>query len=104
MGLKTPKVILNIKNKVIGFPSSVGIVLVKRNDGGKIDTILFLEPKFSEYFLEIGKGEVGDEYAKHKNFDFIDSNSNCESLNPLQLLSNKGEPFIKNHKGRTKRF
>lgn len=55
------------KNKVIGYPSNVDIVLLGKNKEGK-KVILFLESKFSEYITGItktkNKYEIGKSYFK----------------------------------------
>lgn len=54
------------KNKVIGFPSNVDIVLLGKNTENSKNVILFLESKFSEYITGIKKAnkkyEIGKSY------------------------------------------
>lgn len=52
------------KNKVIGFPSNVDIVLLGRNEETKENVILFLESKFSEYIIRVTKANKGYEVGK----------------------------------------
>ncbi|MBO4704720.1 MAG: hypothetical protein J5647_03170 [Spirochaetaceae bacterium] len=63
-------VLFEYKNKVIGFPSNVDVVLVGKNKDKTKTIILFLESKFSEYlrvsniFDELGKRYITNEYSK----------------------------------------
>ena len=54
------------KNKVIGFPSNIDVVLLGKNERTKENVILFLESKFSEYITGVTKAnkkyEIGKSY------------------------------------------
>ena len=78
-GLKIPglegyvftKSYFEFKNKVIGYPSNVDVVLLGKNKDGK-KVILFIESKFSEYITGITKSgnkyEIGKSYFKKNCF------------------------------------
>ena len=52
------------QNKVIGYPSNIDVVLLGKNKKTNKKTILFLESKFTEYIIGIGKTIVGTSYFK----------------------------------------
>ena len=60
------------KNKVIGYPSNVDVVLLGENANTKKKAILFLESKFSEFITGVTKGgrnfEIGKSYFNEKSF------------------------------------
>ena len=63
--------LFEFKNKVIGYPSNIDIVLLGKNIETKGNVILFLESKFSEYITGINKKnsnyEIGKSYFYKKN-------------------------------------
>ena len=52
------------KNKVIGYPSNIDVVLLGNNKETGKKVILLLESKFSEYITGTGKIEVSESYFK----------------------------------------
>ncbi len=58
------------KNKVIGYPSNIDVVLLGTNKKTGDKVILFLESKFSEYITKVGKKEVGISYFKEGSYSF----------------------------------
>ena len=57
------------KNKVIGFPSNIDVVLLGKNAETSKNVILFLESKFSEFIMTRQKRlEIGSSYFKKGSF------------------------------------
>ena len=52
------------KNKVIGYPSNIDVVLLGKNINTGKNVIFFLESKFSEYITGTKKMKVGKSYFK----------------------------------------
>lgn len=85
------------KNKVIGYPSNIDVVLLGKNINTGKNVIFFLESKFSEYITGTKKKKVGKSYFKSgcpslpiyncieedKSFDFKKENgfNNSEKYN-----------------------
>ena len=85
------------KNKVIGYPSNIDVVLLGKNINTGKNVIFFLESKFSEYITGTKKKKVGKSYfksgspslpiynciEKDKSFDFNKENgfNNSEKYN-----------------------
>ena len=73
-GYKFVDSVFEFKNKVIGFPSNIDVVLLGHKESNENEkVILFLESKFSEYITgitkagskyEIGKSYFSNEYSK----------------------------------------
>lgn len=68
------------KNKVIGYPSNIDVVLLGKNINTRKNVIFFLESKFSEYITGTGKKEVSQSYFKSGSpsfpiYDFIANNN-----------------------------
>ena len=82
------------KNKVIGYPSNIDVVLLGRNIKNKSKVILFLESKFSEYITGINnpgtKYEIGKSYFKKGSF----SEPIYKSLDKDILLKNEGDKYF----------
>ncbi len=73
-GVTYSEVYFEVKNRVIGYPSSVDAVLVGKSKDGK-NTVLFIETKLCEVIRDsspIGKAEIGKSY-----FMGSKSNSYC---------------------------
>lgn len=69
------------KNKVIGYPSNIDVVLLGKNINTGKNVIFFLESKFSEYITGTKKEKVGKSYFKSgcysaPIYDFIANNNN----------------------------
>lgn len=66
------KSFFEFKNKVIGYPSNIDVVLLGRNLKTNKKVLLFLESKFSEYITGINKAnsqyEIGSSYFKENCF------------------------------------
>lgn len=62
--------VFEFKNKVIGYPSNIDVVLLGKNMDSGDNVILFLESKFSEYITGINKKdsnyEIGESYFYKK--------------------------------------
>ncbi len=58
------------KNKVIGYPSNIDVVLLGNNKETGKKVILFLESKFSEYITGTKKTKVGKSYFKSDCYSF----------------------------------
>lgn len=75
------------KNKVIGYPSNIDVVLLGKNINTGKNVIFFLESKFSEYITGTKKMKVGKSYFK----------SDCCSA-PIYESIEKDESFDFNKK------
>ena len=58
------------KNKVIGYPSNIDVVLLGKNINTGKNVIFFLESKFSEYITGTKKMKVGKSYFKSGCYSF----------------------------------
>ncbi|MCR5386029.1 MAG: hypothetical protein K6E69_02815 [Treponema sp.] len=96
-GYEFSKSFFEFKNKVIGYPSNIDIVLLGINKKTKKRVILFLESKFSEYITgvtKVGKSfEIGKSYFSNKIDCF--SKPIYEELKNQKILNyrKKGEKF-----------
>lgn len=67
-GYEFTESLFEFKNKVIGYPSNIDIVLLGTNPA-KVKVVLFLESKFSEYITSITRAEkqyeIGSSYFKN---------------------------------------
>lgn len=81
------------KNKVIGYPSNIDIVLLGKNIKTKKNVVLFLESKFSEYITGINnpgtKYEIGKSYFKEDCFSQPIYNSLSENVK----IKNEGDKY-----------
>lgn len=75
------------KNKVIGYPSNIDVVLLGKNINTGKNVIFFLESKFSEYITGTKKKKVGKSYFK----------SGCPSL-PIYNCIEEDKSFDFNKK------
>ncbi len=87
--------LFEVRNKVIGYPSCVDVVLKAKEDG----TLLFLESKFTEYIDGLNRSETyGSSYcALYKHFKDFMGNAGLSvetSDHSLQLRSDDGEKYI----------
>ena len=81
------------KNKVIGYPSNIDVVLLGKNIYTQANVIFFLESKFSEYITGINnpgtKYEIGKSYFKEDCFSQPIYNSLSEDV----ILKNESDKY-----------
>jgi len=68
-GISYTEVYFEYKNQVISphyGPSNIDVLLVHRDEQNHSNCLLFLESKFSEYYLETGQAEVSPAYCGDK--------------------------------------
>ena len=86
--------IFEFKNKVIGYPSNIDVVLIGKDSKGK-KVILFLESKFSEYITGRTKSycayKLGKSYLNNKFSKPIYSDDSLLSDLGLELNQNEEE-------------
>ena len=96
-------VLFEYKNKVIGFPSNIDIVLVGKYKKESKSVILFLESKFSEYLKSVSIfDELGRSYVRNKYSRIIYNDSFLEEIG-LQFCrknNNEFEIFTKKKDGK----
>lgn len=79
------------KNKVIGYPSNIDVVLLGVNTENKKKVILFLESKFSEFITGVNsKLKVGKSYFSDKDGCFSKAiYENLEKNNIINLIEDE---------------
>ncbi len=91
-GCRYTESVFEFKNKVIGYPSNVDVVLLGKNGEGK-NVILFLESKFSEFITGVTKAgknfEIGKSYFKNEP-----SASIYKELFDKEILTKKDENHV----------
>lgn len=84
-----------VKNEVINNPSNIDVVLISENN----NYVLFLESKFSEYYIDKGPIQISKQYLSHDISKHFYNNKVLEKIDSFIIMENDKPKILKDENG-----